>query len=88
MGRAQTRRRNRFDRCVLDVDQIDVVAIERLVIVGVDRRTLRAVRMILRAQQFCGFGILDRFPDLVANELRDIFVGCSIGHDVFEAGPQ
>src|SRR3954469_3952880 len=49
IGRAQPRRRDLLDRLASDVDQADVVAVIRLVVVGIEDEPLGADRVVVGA---------------------------------------
>ena len=65
---AQAVRRDLVDRCLAHVDQLDVVAVERLEVAGVDAQALAADDR-LRRQALGDLGVLHDLADLVAHEL-------------------
>ena len=67
-----------------DVDQSDIVAVERLVVAGVDTDPLSADRIRFRAEEFGSLGIVHDGPDLVAYELGEYRVRLRIAGRVGE----
>ena len=65
-----------------DVYQCDVVAIVRLIIVGIENEPLRADWMIIGAQQLRRLGVLDRSADLPAHVLLRRFVGLFVDQQI------
>jgi hypothetical protein len=79
---------NTNDRFLVDVDEIDIVAIEGLEIVGIEAQPLGAERIALRRQLFGGDRILDDPAHLLCEEIRHHAVGVFAEGDVTEAALQ
>jgi hypothetical protein len=69
IGRTQPGGRDFFDRRASDIYQCNVVAIVRLIVVGIENEPLGADWMIIGAQQLRRLGVLDRSTDLPAHVL-------------------
>jgi hypothetical protein len=80
--RANAPRRDFLDRRGPDIDQFHVVTVERLEVVGIDRRALGRIRMIEVGQYGRRLGILHDLPDLRANEIRGRLVRCIVGQQI------
>ena len=82
---ANSGRRHRLDRARAQVDQLDVVAVERLVVVRVEAHPLGADGIGLAGQRQRDPGIVDDSAHLVAQELGERVVGALLDHEVVEA---
>src|SRR5690606_21981768 len=88
VGRFYAGRGDASDPAVGDVDERDVVAIERLVVVGVYRWTLGPVRVAGRAEHLGDDRIVDDVANLAADELGRGLVGAFVEKQVVKAAPQ
>src|SRR5262249_14848084 len=70
------------DRVAAHVDQGDIVAVESLVVAGIEAEPFGADRMVLGGQELGGARILDDAADLVAHELRRRVVGLLVHQKV------
>ena len=76
-----------LDRRSADVDQFDVVTVERGVVTGVDTEPLAADHG-RRGQQVGGLGVGDDIADLAAHEVGHDGVGVAIEEDVVEGADE
>ena len=87
-GGADSRFGDLDDRLGLQVDQENIVAVERLEIAGVDGRPFGGKAMVAWRQHFSDVRIPDNFRDLFANEIRSGVVGLGVLQDVPERGTE
>ena len=73
-----------LERVGAEVDERHVVAVERLVVLRVHARALRAPRVRARHQGLGDRRVLDALADLAAEELGDVLVRGRVDHDVGE----
>ena len=64
-----------LNRRLLDVDELDVVAVEHFVVAGLQRHPLGAERVVAGGELLGGHGVVDPLPDLLAHPLGDGVVG-------------
>ena len=75
---------DRLDRLAAEIDQGDVVAVERVVVVGVDADALGAERIVLGEERLGDGGVADRGADLGPEELGGGVIGLFPGEEVRE----
>src|SRR5581483_10968810 len=84
-ARLDTGGRDALDRVGAQVDEPDIVAVEGLEIVRVDRRAFRGVGMVDVRERLRGFRIPDDLADLALDEFGRRVVGRLVEHHVVEA---
>ena len=77
-------RRDLLDWRVANIDQLDVLAVVGIEVIGVYKSTLRSKGMVSRQKLFDGLGILHRFSNLGPDELGNCVVCPSVRREVFE----
>ena len=76
-----------YGRCA-HIDQRYVVAVERLVVIGVDGRALAGIGMVDVGELVRRHRVFDDLKDLVADKLSRRVVGLLVEHDVAKCSPK
>ena len=73
-----------LDRRLAQVDEMDVVAVVGLEVVGVEQGALGAEGVVVREELAAGLGVFDCLADLGADEVGGGVVGLLVRHEVGE----
>ena len=84
LGGAQARLGDPLDRRLADIDEVHVVAVVGLEVVGLERHALHAEAVIPRDQLLRDLGILDAAADAVGDVVGELGVGRLVDEDLAE----
>ena len=81
-ARADTGGRDALDRCLVQIDQLDIRLVVDLVVARLQRQASGAEAVVFRDELFSGCRVFHPLTNLARDEVRDQRIGLAVGQDV------